>query len=107
MASWVVALALSAGYLINRKMAIADQVEKASDEFHRAKEASTDGLSSAEVRASHKTVTQQKDHSDFNVKVPRADVREVKEKEAAASLRAEQFDGASTQIQGVYLQQFS
>lgn len=104
MATWVVALALSAGYLVNRKMALGAQVEKLADEHHKPLVESTDGVSSKEIRAVNRDL-RYVDNDDYDMRLPKEEVRALKAKQQAARAEVQQFDGAA-QIQGVFLQQF-
>lgn len=105
MSAWVVGLGLAAGYLVNKNVAIKHQLEESVEEFNSAAKPATGGVTSAEVRATHRRVDDYTNYGDMNAALPKKRMDELRSRQVAVAGEAEQFDAAQgpAPIQGVLL----
>ena len=106
MSAWGIGLALGAAYLVNKKFHLDGRLQQAVAEFETGADPSTDGVTSAEIRASHR---QPNTRSEMYAKdLPKRDRNILEAKAGAAAREVTAFDGVSTsEIEGVYLQMLS
>ena len=105
MSVWVIALGLSAGYLINKNMVISKQLDDSVAEFNSAAKPATGGVTSAEVRNAHKRTDHVK-YGDMNSELPKQEMDALVAGEVRAASAVEQFDQGQDgqQILGVMMQ---
>ena len=101
MSAWVIALGLSAGYLINKNAAIKTQIETAAEKPHAAAKPATDGVTSAEVRSAYKS-TQHVTYGDMNTDLPKQEMDQLAAGARRQAQEVSSFDGEAP-IQGVLL----
>lgn len=103
MSAWGIGLALGAAYLVNKKFHLDGRLQQAVAEFEGAADPATDGVTSAEIRASHRQPATRSEV--YNQKLPKEERNILEAKAAAAAQEVKAFDGTSTtEIEGVYLQ---
>ena len=100
MSAWVIALGLSAGYLINKQMQISQRLEEVMHEHNTHTTAATP---SAEIRRVQRTVPDGVKYQDMNVtELPPAEVRKLVAAREAAHQEVAQYESGPP-IQGVWL----
>jgi|TARA_Y100000389_G_scaffold200801_1_gene242026 polyhydroxyalkanoate synthesis regulator phasin len=105
MSAWVVGLGLAAGYLVNKNVVLKNQLAESVQEFNSAARPATGGVTSEEVRATHRRVDDHVKYGDMNAALSKKRMDKLYSDEQAAARDAEQFDAAQgpAQIQGVLL----
>jgi len=105
MSAWVVGLGLAAGYLVNKNVVLKNQLDESVEEFNSAARPATGGVTSSEVRATHRRVDDHTIYGDMNAALPKKRMDELRSRQLAASEETEQFDAAQgpAAIQGVLL----
>ena len=102
MSAWVIALGLGAGYLINKNLAIASQIDRSVEEFQSAAKPA-EGLTSQEVRQVQRTVPVADRYEDMNLQdLSRADAESLVEQREKVHQEVMQYESGPP-IQGVYL----
>lgn len=102
MSAWVIALGLGAGYLINKNLQIARQIETSVAEYQSTAKPA-EGLSSAEVRQVQRTVPVADRYEDMNLQdLSRADAQGLVEARERAHQEVAAYESGPA-IQGVYL----
>ena len=104
MSTWLVGLALAAGYLINKNIHAQTQLENAEAEYNNAAKPSTDGATSAEVRRAWGN-TDFVQYGDMQEHMPQGEKTALNQKVQQQMETALSYDaGASVpQIQGVLM----
>ena len=102
MSAWVLGLLLGAGYLFkNHKL---PALAVAESEYQGAANPATDGVTTAELRATRKDISHTED-SDFNSKLPQAERNVLLEAQGRQRDEVAAFNGETAgHIQGVFLQ---
>lgn len=106
MSAWLIGLGLAAGYLINKNMHIASQLDQSIAEFENSgAEESTDGATSAEVRQAYKRTDFVK-YGDMNTDLPRKQMEALSAGEQQHASEVQQYDqgGQGGPILGVMMQ---
>lgn len=103
MSTWVVGLALAAGYLINKNIQVRGKLEDSKAEYHSTAKPATGGVTTSEVRSAwaNTDFTRYGDMSEDLTQSQKEslDARVVAQKEAV-----EQYDASTVpSIQGVLL----
>lgn len=106
MSAWIIGLAISAGYLINKNLAVQSRLTEAEAEYNSAAKPATGGVTSAEVRTAWKN-TDFSTFGDFNSDWSQSEKRKVVAREAAAAESVQTFEsgagGVLPQIEGVLM----
>lgn len=105
MSAWILGLAIGAGYLINKNLAVQNRLNDAESEYNSAAKPATGGVTSQEVRTAWRN-TDFSTFGDFNADWSQLEKNRVvaKEAEAAGAVQAyESGVGALPQIEGVML----
>ena len=112
MSAWIIALALSAGYLINKNVQIKDQLEQASTKYNRSAEPAEPGPTSDEIRSqqSNKDLATGRSggkYDDFNQGTgsSRSQMNQVLAAQDAAAQVVQEYESraAIPEIQGVMM----
>lgn len=101
MSAWVVLLGLGAGYLINKKMIMQGQLEESVNAYQNAAEPSDNGITTAEIRTSQKSLSSVK-YGDMNERLPKSEMDQLLLQQKQAAEQVQAYDGAAA-IQGVML----
>ena len=106
MSGWVVGLGLAAGYLVNKNVAIKDQLDQSIEKFNSAAKPATGGVTSAEVRATHRRVDDHTIYGDMNAAITRREKDELHRQQTQASDEVARYESGEgdAQIRGVMLQ---
>ena len=110
MSAWIVGLALSAGYLINKNLQVKDQLEQAAAKFNSAAKPATGGLTTQEIRdvskdANYSVGKSGGRYDDFNPKGSRAQMEQVVSLQRNVAQQVQEYESAESvpEIQGVML----
>lgn len=106
MSAWVVALGLSAGYLINKNLVMGSRLAESITTFNSAAKPATDGPPTREIRRVQRTLPDADKYQDMNLQdLASNDVKELTQVQAAAHQAVSAYESfeASPQIEGVYL----
>ena len=105
MSGWVIGLGLAAGYLMNKNLHIKGQLEQSATEFNGASKEATDGVTSAEVRNTHKTRDFEV-YGDMNTDLPKTQMDRIVQQQSSAAETVERFDSGPQpfRVQGVMMQ---
>ena len=104
--AWVLGLALGAGYLVNKKMILAQQLDTAIAE-HRKTEESSDELSGLLIHKAQSSKKHEK-YGDMNQSLPQKDKDAllISQQESLSNVAA--FESPEpVKIQGVWLESFA
>ena len=102
---WVVAIAVAAAYLINKKMQADHQLDRAVTDFNAAANPD-ESLPSSEIRKVQRTADEATLQADYNMAdLEASDVQKLNQLQQGASegVRAYEADPRLHQIEGVYL----
>lgn len=103
MSAWVVGLALAAGYLINKNLAVSTQLENATAAYDNAAKPATGGVTSAEVKSAWRN-TDFTRFGDMAEDLAQSQKLELDSKVQAQRSVVEQYDASVVQpIQGVMM----
>jgi hypothetical protein len=103
-AVWLVALGLSAGYLINRKTQIRNRLEEAAAEFEGQAGPANPGPTSEQLRKVQRTVPVGDRFQDLNLQdLSASDVKKIDSEHQAQSDAAMSWEEGVAPIEGVYL----
>ena len=103
MSAWVVALGLSAGYLINKQLQISQRLDESVQVF-QSKAQPAEGLGTEEIRQVQRTVPDAVKYQDINVSgLPPAEVRKLTEVQERAHQEVAAYESGPPPIQGVWL----
>ncbi len=95
MSAWVIALGLSAGYLINKQMNFSQIIDEKVSEYQT-------GGPSAEIREVQRRVPDSEKYQDINMRQPTADVKKLTAAREAAHQEVVEFESGPP-IRGVWL----
>jgi hypothetical protein len=103
MSAWVVALGLSAGYLINKQLQMTQQLDEQIHEFQsEAKPA--DPLPTSQIRKVQRTVPDGVRFADINVsELPPQEVQKLTKARDESFQEVAQYEAGQGPIQGVWL----
>lgn len=106
--AWVIALGISAGYLISKNQQIHNRLDDAVTEFNEAAKPATDGPQTEEIRNVQATVPMADRYEDFNMQdLTTQQARALVDQRQRAAQQVISYENASgvlPPIQGVYLQ---
>lgn len=112
MSAWILGLALSAGYLINKNLQVTDRLEQATTKYQSAAKPADPGPTSKEIRtkqgdARYASGKSGGEYDDFNQGTgsSRAQMNEVVASQKAAAKKVEEYETQHRhpEIQGVML----
>lgn len=104
MSAWVIALALSAGYLINRQLSVKQGLQERMAEFNSHAKPAKPGPETEEIRKVQATVPDAEKYLDINVsELPRAEVKKLTAAREAAHQEVAAYEAGPAPFQGVYL----
>lgn len=104
MSAWVVALGLSAGYLINKQLSIAQKLDESIKEVTTQKKPAEPGPSTEAIRDVQRTVPDADKFQDMNLQDLSAQrVQELGAERERAHREVAQFEAGPPPVQGVYL----
>ena len=104
MSAWVIALGLSAGYLINKQMQMGQRLDEKIHEHHSRAQPAEPGPETAEIRKVQRTVPDADKYQDINTpELPRERVRELAGYREAAHQEVAAYETGPPPIQGVWL----
>tara|TARA_Y100000768_G_scaffold36748_1_gene24012 strand:- start:924 stop:1262 length:339 start_codon:yes stop_codon:yes gene_type:complete len=105
MSAWVLALALSAGYLMNKNMIMQTRLEEKVHEFNQSAAPADPGPATATIRAVQRTVPLEEKYQDVNLaRLSNQRVQEIGAASDQASAAVAAYESQSLpEIQGVYL----
>ena len=104
MSAWLIALGLSAGYLINKQMQMAQKLDEKVLEHHSAAAAARPGPATEEIRKVQRTVPDSEKYLDMNVtELPPERIRALQAAREEASAEVAEFEQGPAPIQGVWL----
>ena len=104
MSAWVIALGLAAGYLMQKRMQVANRLEEATKQFNQAAEPDT--LPSEEIRAVQRAIPDSERFDALNMQdLTRQQVDELAAARQAAATKVVQYENSQglPPIEGVYL----
>lgn len=103
MSAWVVGLALSAGYLINKNLKLQSVLESAQVKYNTAAQPAEKGVTTAEVRKAWAN-TEYTRYGDMSEKLSQAKKQELDQKVQAQQQQVQEYDAPQVpQIQGVMM----
>ena len=105
MSAWVIALGLSAGYLINKNLTMTNRLMESVTKSNAAA-APASGLQSSTIRQVQRTVPDADKYQDMNLQdLPAKDVKQLTKNVEAAHQEVQEFEVPVQfpEIQGVYL----
>lgn len=105
MSAWVVALGLSAGYLINKNLVMGSRLAESITTYNTAVKPATDGPPTREIRRVQRTIPDADKYQDMNLQdLSAQDVKELTQVQAQAHQTVSAYEtSASPEIEGVYL----
>ena len=104
MSAWVIALGLSAGYLINKKLQLSQRLEEQVAAHHSSAQPANPGPRSEEIRNVQRTVPDSERYQDINVnELPPREVQKLTDAREAAHQEVAQYERGPPPIQGVWL----
>ena len=105
MSVWLVGLTLGAGYLMNKKITMMQNVEEKVHEFNSGVGAAVPGPATATIRQVQRTLPQSDVQQGINEKAPVARQKYIKAAQEAEHQAVGAYESASQlpEIQGVYL----
>lgn len=104
MSAWVVALGLSAGYLINKNVQMRSRLHESMTKSNAAAHPATDGPPTAEIRKVQATVPIADRYQDMNLQdLSTKTAADLVARREAAHQEVAQYEQGLPQIEGVYL----
>jgi len=107
MSPWIVGLGAAALYLFNKNTQLVGRLEHAVDQYYDAATPATDGVTSAEIRATRAVPDAYHTYGDMNAAAPKERQLELEARRAQAAEEVEQFNSpncALPKIEGVVMQ---
>lgn len=103
MSAWVIALGLSAGYLINKQLHMTQRLDEKIKEHHSRAQPATP-LATEEIRKVQRTVPDSEKYQDMNVQeLPTAEIKKLTTAREAAHQEVAAYEAGPPPIQGVWL----
>jgi len=103
MSAWVIALGLSAGYLMNKNSQITTKLEAAAKEFNSAAKPDVNNPSE-EIRQVQRTIPDSERYQDLNMQdLTRTDVKQILKTRDSAHEQVAAYEASTYPIEGVYL----
>ena len=103
MSAWVIALGLSAGYLINKNLAMASRLQESVTAYQEQADPDPE-LSSSEIRKVQRRVPDADRYDSMNLQdLPAEDVRHLQAERERAHAEVQEFEAGPPPIEGVYL----
>ena len=104
MSAWVIALGLSAGYLINKNLKMTERLEQQVKVVNEQSKPSTSGLESEEIRDVQRKVPDADKYADMNIQdLSRERVALLTSARESAHAQAVEFERGPPPIEGVWL----
>lgn len=104
MSAWVIALGLSAGYLVNKNLKMAERLEQAVQVHHEQAKPADPGPATDTIRKVQRTVPASDRYQDMNLQdLSASDVKGLTQAREQAHQEVAAFEQGPPPIQGVYL----
>ena len=105
MSAWVIALGLSAGYLINKNLTMKHKLEERMTTYQQNAQPATDGPPTAVIRDVQRNVPDADRFQDMNVQdLPPKDIKKLESARDAQAAEVRKFEMPSVpEIEGVWL----
>ena len=106
MSAWLLALGLSAGYLMQKNQQVQSQLQQSIKEFNTREAAAAKYLTTEAIRGVQANLPDADKYQDMNIKdLPREDVNKLTEQHASSRVEVQNYESLSApqqKIQGVY-----
>ena len=104
MSAWIIALGLSAGYLINKKMQLTQRLEEQIHDKHSHAKPANPGPETSEIRNVQRRVPDSERYQDINVtELPPEEVKKLTGFREAAHQQVAAYEAGPPPIHGVWL----
>lgn len=104
MSAWIVALGLSAGYLVNKKLMMKERLEETVKVYQEAAKPANPGPTTEAIRNVQRKAPEAEKYVDMNLNdIDGARVKQLTEAHAKAQREVMVYEAGPPPIQGVYL----
>ena len=104
MSAWVIALGLSAGYLINKQLRFTEKLDETIKTYNEAAKPAEPGPTTERIRKVQRTVPSADKYQDMNLQdIDSARVNELTTERERAHQQVAAFEAGPPPIQGVWL----
>ena len=104
MSAWVIGLGLSAGYLINKNLAMDARLQETVKEHNQSAKPATDGPPTEEIRQVQRSLPIADRYQDMNLQdLSRQDADALAKEQEAQHQSVSSYEASLPQIEGVYL----